>query len=209
MSDKIKSEYNKLLEEAKPSEEFLSRLTETLKEEEKQVKQQKQNSRKFLKIVPILSAAACIALAVGIGAAVFSRSGNGSESGDNPPITSEVLPQFGENSEASGNSFVNLSWYEGEVGEGLAVILAEKLKSGTEYLAFNSENRFVDCEKADKSEISDIAEMLLSARPTDDTPNGETVYYMAVFTDGTIAKFSISGGKYAVISGDDTVYKIS
>lgn len=207
MSDNIKADYKKYAENVQPSEEFLSRLTVTLEKE-----QAKQKSRNIMRFVPIASAAACLVLAVGIGAVAIGRTQNSplTSNPDDTVISSDVTPQFGTNSTISENSkpFVNVSWYEGDAAEGLNVILAQKLTSELDYLSYNTENKFVDCERADEAAVSDISQKLLSGKPSSESPEGDTVYYMAVFKDGKVAKFSITGGRLAVIAGDDTVYEI-
>ena len=209
MSDKIKSEYNKYADEIKPSEEFTSRLTKTLEEE----KAKKKYPRlRYFKQVAV--AAACLIIALAAAFAVnrgLAPSGlpGGTSSYEEYP-TSGIGNLIGEINTETLNieNLANISWYAKGLNAGsLPLALAEKLGASLDYLAYNSENKFVDADKADGEMIESIKSLLTSAKETDESVSGERVYYMAVFTDGTVAKFSVADGKFLEISGDKKIYK--
>lgn len=209
MSDKIKSEYNKYADQIKPSEEFTSRLTKTLEEEKAKKKYPRLRYFKQLAV-----AAACLIIALAAALAVnrgLAPSGLpvGTASYEEYP-TSAIVNLIGEiNTEPLNiESLANISWYDKGLNAGsLPLALAEKLGASLDYLAYNSENKFVDAEKADGERIESIKSLLTSAKETDESVSGERVYYMAVFTDGTVAKFSVADGKFLEISGDKKIYK--
>ncbi|MCM1307803.1 MAG: hypothetical protein NC223_04310 [Butyrivibrio sp.] len=208
MSDKIKSEYNKYAEEIKPSEEFTSRLTRTLKEERAR---KKYSKLKYLK--PFAAAAACLIIALAAGLALnrgLSHSVPSERtSAYNERPTSGIGNQAGEinTNRLNISDIENIGWYNGALNaESLPLALAEKLGSSLDYLVFSGENKFVGAENADAETLERIKALLGSARETDERASGEKIYYMAVFTDGTVAKFSVADGKFLEISGDKKIY---
>lgn len=209
MSDKIKSDYNEYADKIKPSEEFTSRLANTLNEEAgKKIRVKARYIRQF--------AAVAAGLIVVIGAALALNFGSRSslpsdrESSYAEPATSGVGNNAGEiNTEPlNPGKFENISWYDKNLTAGsLPLALAEKLTSSLDYLSYNNENKFVDAQRADGEALGLIKAFLKGVKETEESVSGEKVYYMAVFTDGTVAKFSISGGIYLEISGDENIYK--
>lgn len=209
MSDKIKSEYNKYADEIKPSEEFTSRLTKTLEEE---TAKKKYPRLRYFKQVAVAAACLIIALAAAFalnrGPAPAMPSDSTSSYEEYP--TSGIGNLIGEINTGTLNieNLANISWYDkGLNADSLPSALAEKLGASLDYLAYSSQNKFVDADKADAEMIESIKSLLTSAKETDESVSGEIVYYMAVFTDGTVAKFSVADGKFLEISGDKKIYK--
>lgn len=209
MSDKIKSEYNKYADKIKPSEEFASRLTQTLEEE----KAKKRYPRlRYIRQIGV--AAACLIVALAAALVVNRGFGpaptpDGTSSYEEHP-TSAIDNQAGEiNTEALNiENFQNISWYDKSLdAESLPLALAKKLEASLDYLEYSGENKFVGAEKADGERLARIKALLASAEKTDESVSGERVYYMAVFTDGTVAKFSVAAEKYLEITGDKNIYK--
>ena len=203
MSDKIKSDYNKYADKIKPSKEFKSRLTDTLNEEA-----EKKKSPKIRYIRQFAAAAACLIIAVG--AALAVRFGAAPKMPPAEPATSAVGNQWGEiNTDVfNPGKFENISWYDKNLAaDSLPLALAEKMTSSLEYLSYNNENKFVGAQNADSEMLTEIKAFLTGAGETKENASGEKVYYMAVFTDGTVAKFSIADRIYLEISGDEKIYK--
>lgn len=203
MSDKIKSDYNKYADKINPSKEFTSRLKNTLNEEAG-----KKKKPKIRYIRQFAAAAAC--LIVAIGAALAVNLGSSSRKPVAEPATSGVGNYAGEVNTSSLNpgKFENISWYDKNLAaDSLPLALAEKIEDSLDYLSYNFENKFVDAKNADSETLNGIKALLTGAKETDERVSGEKVYYMAVFTDGTVAKFSVSDGIYIEISGDEKIYK--
>lgn len=203
MSDKIRSDYNKYADEIKPSREFTSRLKNTLNEEAG-----KKKKPKIRYIRQFAAAAACLLVAIGAALAVNLGSGSGKPVAE--PATSGAGNYVGEINTGSLNpgKFENISWYDKNLtADSLPLALAEKLSDSLEYLSYNNENKFIDAENADSEMLTEIKALLTGAKETEERVSGEKVYYMAVFTDGTVAKFSVSDGIYIEISGDEKIYK--
>lgn len=206
MSEKLKSDYVKHMENVEPSDAFLSQLTQTLKDE-----QSRQKRIKIRRIKQIVAMAAGLLLFFGISAIIYAGS-------PNRPHISE-----GESSAAGGMkdyvgtassesittiAFENINWYDDSLtGVSVPKALAQKLASSLDYLSFGSENRFVNAERADDERTRQIIELLSGADETAEEISGTKLYYMAVFTDGTVAKFSITNDTLIEISGDEKSYK--
>ncbi len=201
MSEKVKMEYNKYAADINPSPEFLARLTATLEEE-----QAKQKRSKFRWVKPVSAVAACFAV-VAVGAVIATKIGSKPQLGTDTPATSVGI--MGNADAIQTAPFQSISWYDDTLSsDSLAAALAEKLTGGLDYLAYNSENKFVGAEHADTDTVQELSAMLAGAAETADAAAGDTVYYMAVFNDGTVAKFSVTAERYVMISGSDGVFEI-
>lgn len=209
MSDKIKSEYTKYADEIKPSEEFTAQLTKKLEDESA-----KKKCPKIRRFKQIAAVAACLVIAVAAALALHRGFGakplpNGGTSYADPSSFG-MGDYIGEINTEPLNiaTFDPISWYDESMSaSGLPLALAAKLGSSLDYLAYNDENKFVDAERADAETIARIRGFLEEAAETGDCVSGEKVYYMAVFSDGTVAKFSIAGGQFLEIPGDQKIYK--
>lgn len=206
MSEKIKSDYTEHMEHVKPSDEFLSQLTQTLKDE-----QIRQKRIKIRRIKQGLVAAACLLLFFGVSVAIYLNSPDKPHInvGD-PSIAGEMTEYVGKASTESiaTVSFENISWYDDSLtGLSIPKALAQKLASSLDYLSFGSENKFINAGRADDERTRQIIEMLSEAEESAEEISGTKLYYMAVFTDGTVAKFSITNDTFIEISGDEKKYK--
>lgn len=209
MSDKIKSEYKKYADGIKPSEEFTARLTKTLEAEGAERK-----TPKFRYFKQLAVAAACLIIALAAALAVSrgfapALPQDGTSAYDGRP-SDGIGNQAGEvnKNQLNISDIENISWYnKGLNAYSLPLALSEKLAASLDYLAYSTENRFVDAVRADGETLERIKELLTSAEETDESVSGEKIYYMAVFTDGTVAKFSVADGKFLEISGDKKIYK--
>lgn len=209
MSDKIKSEYKNSFERIEPSEEFLSNLTQTLEKE--QEKQKKTKQRKIYRFRLISMAAACVIVILGLAAVFYFREKNTPQgSGKQLPDTEQLdnYTQRATDGSVQTLPIQNADWYNDSLTkESAPKALAQKLDSSLEYLSYNSENRFVNAEHADAGQIEQLTALLAKAVESSGSVSGSKVYYMAVFTDGTVAKFSITDDKFVEISGDEKIYE--
>lgn len=204
MSDKIKNDYIKYMEAQKPSEEFLSRLTDTLGGEKRA---KRRTVPRFIKAV---SAAACAAIVCGISALIFLNGGGTDIPKDSSPDTSAVENKAVERSAGLIKTApLKIAYWYGEEEDDLPQALARKMETSLDYLSVSDENYFLDCAPADEETEKELTDMLLRARECEGEVSGEKLYCMAVFTDGTVAKFYVSGGKYIEISGNEKIYEIS
>lgn len=207
MSDKIKSEYNRYMENVKPSDKFLSQLTSTLEEE-----RSSQRKRRKVPIKQISAAAACLIAVCGF-AVIYSFFGNDIKTGEDSSSVTENMNGYAGKTDTESLvtvPFENISWYDNALTpESLPKALAQKLESSLDYLSFAEENKFVNADRADFERTKQMIEALSEAEESDEKVTGDMTYYMAVFTDGTVAKFSISDNGAVEISGDDKIYKIN
>ena len=199
MSDKIQSDYTEYMENVKPSEEFLSQLVQTLEDEQSL---QKEDKHRLPRAVP--AAAACLILISCLSAALYIRHQNASSAAEE--LNNYAATMAGEDIPAT--PFLGSDWRDSvSPDESTPMALARKMTLSLDYLSYNSENKFVDAQTADNAETVRIIGLLQSAEPVDSESLGERVYYMAVFTDGTIAKFSITDNGFVQIDGDENIYK--
>lgn len=205
MSDKVQSDYTEYMDNVKPSEEFLSQLVQTLEDEQSGQRQ----GRRLFRAIP--AAAACLILICCLLSVLYMRRPQGDATEQNTTPTSEEINNYaaamtGEDTQTT--PFSGSDWRDNvSLDESTPVALAQKLTLSLDYLSYNSENRFVDAETVDDTGISQIIELLQSAKPVDSKALGQRVYYMAVFTDGTIAKFNITDDGCVEIDGDKNIYK--
>lgn len=205
MSDKIKKDYNAYFDSIHPSGEFLENLTATLSEE--QVKQQRARIRRTKQLTAL---AACAALAVGLTAA-FTLGLSG-QSGDihSDKSSSDFSQSVGNHAaEVTSVHIQTLPISSPDNRNVTPQELADKIEDSLNYIAVSDRNMFVNAEHLSGGEIRGLTMLLSSAEPTDDEPDGESVYYMAVFTDGSVTKLTVTGGKYVQIDGSDGCYKIN
>lgn len=199
MSDKIKADYKNYAENIRPSDEFLKKLTAEIKEE------QAVQKRKKFRLSKQIAAAAGFAVIAGVSALIIV-------SANKPNVSDNIseVQNYGEASEAIQSSpFENISWLENPVSpEEVPAALAEKMKSSLDYLTFNTVNKFVNTEKASPETVDEIINNLENCTVWDGGISGDTVYYMAVFSDGSVAKFGISGGEYVVFSDNEKFFRI-
>lgn len=204
MTDKIKQDYVEHMNSIKPDSRFLASLQETLEQEQKNLRE-----RKRIRLIrTVCAAAACLALGIGIFAAV-SISRNTPEIIGGPQDSSASGDMI--NHGAAANSSVidtvpvkNISWIPDDLRElPLTKALALRLENSLEELSVSGENRFVDADTVSGQELSGIIEKLNAAESAAASPEGEVKYYMAVFEDMTAAKFSIAENGVISISGSE------
>lgn len=206
MTDKIKTEYKKYADEIKPSEEFAGRLTQTLKDGA-----DKKKHIKFRYFKQTAAAAACLIVAL-TAALAFGRGFHfGPASGtDGEQMTTGIGDMLGNvNTDTlHTGAFAYADWYDESLSaESLPLALAARLESSLDYLAYNDENKFVGADRADKELVEEVIDFLKAARETDGDISGDRVYYMAVFSDGAVAKFCVTDRGFVEISGDGKIYK--
>lgn len=205
MSDKIQSDYTEYMEHVEPSEAFLSQLVQTLESEQSQ---QRRGMRRLPGAVPT---AACLILILCLSTALYLRHHQKTVAEENASSLSEEINNYAAamtGEELQTTLFSGSDWRDGISPEtSTPVALALKMTLSLDYLSYNSENRFVAAAVADDDEIDQIIELLQCAQPCDSGAAAQRIYYMAVFTDGTIAKFSIADDGCIEIDGDENIYK--
>ena len=156
-------------------------------------------------------AAACVLLVFGSFTILNSNFGNKLKiDEDSSSVSGNMNNNAGQASTESIKTapFKNIDWYNDSLtNESVPKALAQKLESSLDYLSYGSENKFINAEKADAEKTEQIIMLLSSADESSEEITGTKLYYMAVFTDGTVAKFSITNEKYIEISGDEKKYK--
>ena len=187
MSDKIKQKYVSYMNGENPNEEFLSSLTERLKQEERHVRPKK----KLFIIRGAIAAgiAACIAVPLAILLAKAPAL----------PIDKTTLDYAGS---------VNVSALDakplgnlGELSEITAKELANQMNASLSELLESESNSFVDAGNVDEEKRREIIEKLSNAEETTAAPEGNQTCYMAIFEDGEIVKFSVFANGVVAING--------
>lgn len=200
----FKNRYKVANEKIKPDAEFLSSL-------EKAMENQRRTSKKaiFIRISGYaVSAVACGAM-IFLGISVFS--------GEHKVVTSDSYDTLSSSSQSElhqhGNNaynppvnqgvFADSELYSTETDdpEKLA-LLAERMNSEElKYAYSNNVDRFDESNIMDSDALESLVSLLSAGgTETDDSPSGnaQTVYYMAVFTNGDIVKFSISDSRFFI-----------
>lgn len=197
MSDRLRSDYTRYMEEIEPSQEFLSQLTRTLEEE-----RPRRRRTLWPRIVPV---AACLAL-LGLILWFYPRQTDPAVTVPSDPISDYA----GNAGDSQTLPFTHRDWRDDSLtAESAPMALAEKMTASLEYLCCNEENKFTDAERADEDTVRRVIKLLGDALSCGESPSGIPRYYMAVFSDGTVATFSVTDQGYIRISGDDGVYKKS
>lgn len=204
MSDMIKDRYKKEMEHITPSDEFLSGLSETLMQEQSGLRRRKIN---YMKI--IVTAAACI-IAVLCGTLSFMNHLNKVPVSEDTDSTlskykSEVAHKFDNiDTNAITSRPVNSSslFDDDMTAEQCARIFVDKADKGElSYIKVSDSNVFTTAQDNDDSQREELLDLLGTAKNADSVPDGEKVYYMAVFSDGKIVKLIVTDNKYVEFSG--------
>lgn len=204
----FKDDYKKLNEDITPDLEFISDLAKKMKAVE--MEQQPDNNEQpkiqepKAKVIPIwtryVAVAACLLIVVGVvGIVGITRNGNdkvdSSESNvgnlaDGSNLDDSVIGDFDCNTVADYNTFLDM--------------LDTKLVDIYE----NSKNTFVTENMMDVAERDELVENIMAATECEKSSENSPVYYMAVFEDNTVVKFTIYDNRYMVIQGIDGIYSI-
>lgn len=204
MSDMIKDRYKKEMEHITPSAEFLSGLSETLKQEQNGLRRRKIN---YMKIV--ITAAACIT-AVLCGTLSFVNHLN------NVPVSANTDSMLSQHKSDVDHKFDNIdtdtitsrhvnpsSLFDDDMtAEQCAKIFIDKADKGElSYIKVSDSNVFTSARDNNNSQRERLLDLLRSGKNADSVPDGEKVYYMAVFSDGKIVKLIVTDNKYVEFSG--------
>ena len=150
-------------------------------------------------ITTVVSAAAVIALVVGVGVLKPHEDGNEIAMKGETVSTSSLTEGL----------FDLDAWYGmAETDEEIYAAFAELMSDGTlETLYCSEESTFDDEDIMDTDEAAALAEKLAAAVPTDETVGDDAKRCMAVFGGGEIIKFSISDNGIVLLDDCDTAYK--
>lgn len=150
-------------------------------------------------ITTVVSAAAVIALVVGVGVLKPHEDGN------EIALKGETV----STSSLTEGLFDLDAWYGmAETDEEIYAAFAELMSDGTlETLYCSEESTFDDEDIMDTDEAAALAEKLAAAVPTDETVGDDAKRCMAVFGGGEIVKFSISDNGIVLLDDCDTAYK--
>lgn len=150
-------------------------------------------------ITTVVSAAAVIALVIGVGVLKPHEDGNEIAMKGETVSTSSLTEGL----------FDLDAWYGmAETDEEIYAAFAELMSGGTlETLYCSEESTFDDEDIMDTDEAAALAEKLAAAVPTDETVSADAKRCMAVFGGGEIIKFSISDNGIVLLDDCDTAYK--
>ena len=147
-----------------------------------------------------VAVAACLLIVVGVvGIVGITHNGNdkvdSSESNvgnlaDGSNLDDSVIGDFDSNTVADYNTFLDM--------------LDTKLVDVYE----NSKNTFVTENMMDVAARDELVEDIMTATECEKSSENSPVYYMAVFEDNTVVKFTIYDNKYMVIQGIEGIYSI-
>lgn len=199
MSDKLKEQYQQEFSKITPSPEFLQRLTETLEQE------QASSMRKSISFKKMLPIAASLVLLIGAGSIYLNHSGKSQPHSGTAKTFDSPEMNFHQ-AEVSGMKEFDIQADAGSYAE----TLCSRLDSDElDYIKMNDTNNFTNTEASDFKEAEKIAKMLSDAELTDSCPDGEKMYYMLVFKDGSVEKIVVTDEKYIEISGKNICFKIN
>lgn len=150
-------------------------------------------------ITTAVSAAAVIALVIGVGVLKPHEDGNDIAMKGETVSTSSLTEGL----------FDLDTWYgTAETDEEIYAAFAELMSGGTlETLYCSEENTFDDEDIMNTDEAESFAEKLAAAVPTDEAVGDGAKRCMAVFSGGEIVKFSISDNGIVLLDDCDTAYK--
>lgn len=211
MSDRISSEYKNAFDKIEPRAEFLQSLEETL---DKEIADRKRSKIKSAKNIGIMTAAAASIVLV-LGAAIIiptlaginfnpenpgsiSESSIGDNSKNDNDNTNDVSDDFNNyyaNSSAVTKPLEIEDWNTENLSPTeCAELLADMLSGdGLSYCKISDTNVFTSAEQISDAEIENIAGLLRNAEETDETgDNSAKSFYMAVFNNDIVVKFTVS-----------------
>lgn len=208
MADNFKKDYAEYINQIKPDSKFLSSLQETLEQEEK-----KHKANKRIRLMSkICGAAACVV----IGAGVFTviginlRTPDITDSKQSGTSVGENISNHGASANISAIDTVpinNIGWLTEELKEQpVAKALAQRLKSSLKELKKSDSNSFVDSQILAQQDREELISRLERAAETETASAGTAEYYMAVFDDMTVAKFSVWENGVIVINGSEKFF---
>ena len=197
MSDELKEKYQKDFSQIAPSPEFLERLTVTLEQEQTSAK------RKSFSVAKLIPAAAALVLILGAGGNYLSLSGKNHSSQSSASIPD--TPDINLNQATTGGM---KSFSYSADAENYADALCSKINSGELVsIKINTDNNFTSVPDGDISEADKITELLSESELTESCPNGEKIYYMLVFSDGSVEKLIVTDEKFTEVSGKNIFFQ--
>ncbi len=208
MADNFKKDYAEYINQIKPDPKFLSSLQDTLEQEEKKHKA----NRRIRLMSKICAAAACAV----IGAGVFTiigislRTPDVTDSKQSGTSVAENISNHVASANISAIDTIpinDIGWLTDELKEQpVTKALAQRLKSSLKELKVSESNSFVDAQILAEQDRAALISKLEYAAETETAPAGTTEYYMAVFDDMTVAKFSVRENGVIVINGIENIF---
>lgn len=208
MSERFEDEYRKLEGNIKPSEDFRLRLENILEIENKKQSEKKGKTKRYKSV--FISLAACVVIAVTV-FLISSAKPVETAKPETPGNMGNMNTPFDYTKSFNVQSIGSSEWFDKDnTPEQCVKFLAERIrdKSDLAYIKANNENTFADVADIDEKQINELADMLDTVTVTNiDIEKNEAEYYMAVFGNGDIAKFTVYNNKYIIISGLDAVFE--
>ncbi len=230
MQDKFSEEYKNAFDKIEPRAEFLQSLEATLDKEIADKKRSRIKSARNIRV--ITSVAASIVLVLGAAlvlpglAGINSKPENQSSTSDSSISDSSSVDSNGNNNGDVSDDFNNYYANSSAVTKPLEIedwntesleptecskLLADMLSGdGLSYCKVSDTNVFTSAEEISDAELERIAELLKNAEEADgNADNSAKSYYMAVFENDTVVKFTVSEGGTLEIPAKNIILKIN
>lgn len=195
-NDNIKKLYNSYMDKQGPSEEFLSSLTERLKQEQEQEQKSPaknidiSHKQKRSRIIRIITAvAACVAICCAL-PFVLSQGKSDVDVSEEPKTPGALTSIVVTDKIEVPDMDLQMT----------AVSLAEKLESSLSELLESDKNYFVGEEAVSGEKLDELISKLKSDKAAS-KPEGKKLWYMAVFNDGSVIKFAVYENGAVTIKG--------
>lgn len=202
----FKENYKKELDKVAPSEEFLKSLSEKMENERAMKKR-----RKIRVMTSVVSAAACVAVIVSA-SFFFNKKGDTVSPQTDYLLSSSEINVPGEkadmaSSAAATESVLQKNWHEENISDTEAFhTLVSKIRSDLKKLYFSDTNSFESDNLLSETETEELVGKIENAERTE-THGNPVTNYMAVFKDGSIAKFTVCDDDTIYIKGIETSFK--
>ena len=193
----FKDEYKRDFGQIKTDEAFRNQLEDEINK----ASSQKRNASRNIKMyTAVVSAAAVVALVVGVGYFRTADTDEGDISLKAETVTSAAL---------TGGLFNVEEWYgEVQTDDEIYTVFADLMSSGKlETLYCSVDDTFDEADILTAEDSFVLAEKLAAAVPAEEAFGGNVTNCMAVFEDGKIVKFSISDTGLVKLKDAEAVYK--
>lgn len=195
--DQYKNDYDKI----KADDKFKADLVAKLSEE--QGKKSKKNSYVFSGII---AAAALLAIVIGVG--IGNKNVRQNPNKGNEGSTMDIMVDQNESSSAVDVNYDN--WYkDAKTAEEMYEVFAKLIKDNKlEKLYCSTEEKFSSKDIMNSNDAESLTGKLADAKICDEEMSDNVLNYMAVFEDGEIVKFAISGEKYVRLKDVEAVFEM-
>lgn len=202
MSDLMKERYQQEFKQCRPSAEFLDAVTQELERASAETKHKKITVQWTAAMAAcLLALIVCSAVLFGRFSAFEKQSENGESAEGQPNEIRNPLDYLDAgiyNAKPIDSSSI---FDENMTAEECAAVFLEKADGGElAYIKISDSNVFTSAWE-DGEQTESLFALLADGKNTDRIPDGEKLYYMAVFTDGKVVKLVVTDGKYLEFQG--------